>query len=47
MASSLVILALFQGRITSGIHECNETDVRLVDGQISKDGQVQICMNGL
>ena len=27
--------------------ECNDTDVRLVDGQTSQDGRVQICHNGL
>ena len=27
--------------------ECNETDVRLVDGQTAADGRVEICLNGL
>jgi deleted-in-malignant-brain-tumors protein 1 len=27
--------------------ECNETDVRLVDGVTSDDGRVEICFNGL
>ena len=27
--------------------ECNETEVRLVDGQTPDDGRVEICLNGL
>ena len=27
--------------------ECNETDVRLIDGQTLQDGRVEICINGL
>ena len=27
--------------------ECNETDVRLVDGQRSGVGRVEICLNGV
>ena len=27
-------------------NECNDTDVRLVDGQTSDDGKVQMCQNG-
>ena len=27
--------------------ECNETDVRLVDGVTSDDGRVEICFSGL
>ena len=26
--------------------ECNETDVRLVDGQTAADGRVEICLYG-
>ena len=26
---------------------CNETDVRLVDGQTEADGRVEICLGGL
>ena len=26
---------------------CNETDVRLVDGNTPADGRVEICLNGL
>ena len=27
--------------------ECNETDVRLVDGRTANDGRVQICYYGV
>ena len=27
--------------------ECNESDVRLVEGQTPDDGRVEICLNGL
>ena len=29
------------------VRECNNTDVRLIDGQTIFDGQVEICLNGL
>ena len=27
--------------------QCNETDVRLLDGQTPDDGRVEICLNGV
>ena len=27
--------------------QCNETDIRLVDGQTSNDGRVELCLDGL
>ena len=27
--------------------DCNETDVRLVDGETEQDGRVEICLNGI
>ena len=27
--------------------QCNETDIRLVDGQTSLDGRVEVCLDGL
>ena len=27
--------------------QCNESDIRLVDGQTSLDGRVEVCLDGL
>ena len=32
--------------VTSDHQACNETDVRLVDGETQDDGRVEICLNG-
>ena len=32
--------------VISPVRECNDTDVRLVSGQTSHDGQVEICRHG-
>ena len=29
------------------VTDCNETDIRLVDGQTTDDGRVEICLEGL
>ena len=28
------------------VTECNETDIRLVDGRTPDDGRVEVCLNG-
>ena len=28
------------------MRECNETDIRLVDGETSDEGRVEICLSG-
>ena len=33
--------------IMYGQPECNETDVRLVDGPTPDEGRVEICLNGV
>ena len=42
-------LTIISGRINIATldQECNETDVRLVDGLTPHDGRVEICFNGL
>ena len=32
--------------IVTSDSKCNETDVRLVDGETQDDGRVEICLNG-
>ena len=29
------------------VGDCNDTDIRLVDGQTSNCGRVEVCLNGL
>ena len=42
-----LILILISGFTATLDVECNETDVRLVDGETPRDGRVEICFNGL
>ena len=33
--------------LTNSDHGCNETDIRLVDGETEREGRVEICINGV
>ena len=41
----LIIICV--GPLSNSDHSCNDSDIRLVDGETEREGRLEICINGI